>query len=133
MISSFLLDILGPFYIFYIFHYKILIANLFPSSLLYLSNYKKNAKLISRLSQPCLSWRARSIEWALSRLPPSALRFNVELTTAPERWLGIAGTCAALMLGPQGPGGAGQGKGGEISGKILEKTKKLLRTTQGHI
>lgn len=39
----------------------------------------------------------RSIEWALSRLPPSALRFNVELITASERWLGIAGTCAALI------------------------------------
>lgn len=39
----------------------------------------------------------RSLEWALSRLPPSALRFNVELTTAAERWLGIAGTCAALI------------------------------------
>lgn len=39
----------------------------------------------------------RSIEWALSRLPPSALRFNVELHTPSERWLGIAGTCAALI------------------------------------
>ena len=30
-------------------------------------------------------------------------------------------------------GGAGQGKGGEVSEKILENTKKLHRTTQGHI
>ena len=39
----------------------------------------------------------RSLEWALSRLPPSALRFNVELHTASERWLGIGGTCMALI------------------------------------
>ena len=42
---------------------------------------------------------ARSLEWALSRLPPSALRFNVELHSAAERWLGIGGTCMALTLG----------------------------------
>lgn len=39
----------------------------------------------------------RSLEWALSRLPPSALRLNVELKTAAERWLGIFGTCMALI------------------------------------
>ena len=31
----------------------------------------------------------RSLEWALSKLPPSSLRLTVELSTPLERWLGI--------------------------------------------
>ncbi|CAK8997999.1 Potassium/sodium hyperpolarization-activated cyclic nucleotide-gated channel 4 (Hyperpolarization-activated cation channel 4) (HAC-4), partial [Durusdinium trenchii] len=41
----------------------------------------------------------RSMEWALSKLPPSALRVSVELHTPAERWLGIFGTGMALLCG----------------------------------
>lgn len=41
----------------------------------------------------------RSLEWSVSKLPPSALRSTVELNTAAERWLGIFGTCMALLTG----------------------------------
>ena len=41
----------------------------------------------------------RSLEWAVSKLPPSALKHTVELNTAAERWLGIFGTSVALLTG----------------------------------
>ena len=41
----------------------------------------------------------RSLEWALSKLPPSSLRLTVDLKTPGERWLGILGTCLALVCG----------------------------------
>lgn len=41
----------------------------------------------------------RSLEWSVSKLPPSALKSTVELNTAAERWLGIFGTCMALLSG----------------------------------
>ncbi len=41
----------------------------------------------------------RSIEWALGRLPPSSLKFTIELSTPAERWLGILGTTMALLIG----------------------------------
>lgn len=39
----------------------------------------------------------RSVEWAVSRLPASSLRNNVELATAAERWLAISATFIALV------------------------------------
>eukprot|EP00913_Durusdinium_trenchii_P011577 g10871.t1 len=41
----------------------------------------------------------RSLEWALSKLPPSSLRLTVELNTPLERWLGVCATCLALVSG----------------------------------
>lgn len=41
----------------------------------------------------------RSMEWAIAKLPPSSLRITVGLNTPPERWLGIAGTCLAMLCG----------------------------------
>ena len=41
----------------------------------------------------------RSLEWALAKLPPSSLRFTVELKTAGERWLGICASSIALVSG----------------------------------
>lgn len=41
----------------------------------------------------------RSMEWALGRLPPSSLKFTIELRTPAERWLGILGTAMALLVG----------------------------------
>eukprot|EP00434_Breviolum_minutum_P014915 symbB.v1.2.013148.t1/scaffold925.1/size151535/15 len=41
----------------------------------------------------------RSMEWALGRLPPSSLKFTIELSTPAERWLGILGTAMALLVG----------------------------------
>ncbi|CAE7240203.1 KCNH6, partial [Symbiodinium microadriaticum] len=40
----------------------------------------------------------RSVEWAVSRLPASSLRANVELHTAFERWLAIMATFASLII-----------------------------------
>ncbi|CAE6941507.1 AKT5 [Symbiodinium sp. CCMP2456] len=40
----------------------------------------------------------RSVEWAVSRLPASALRANVELHTAFERWVAIMATFASLVI-----------------------------------
>ncbi|CAK9074750.1 unnamed protein product [Durusdinium trenchii] len=40
----------------------------------------------------------RSVEWAVSRLPASSLKFNVELNTAFERWLAIIATGIALII-----------------------------------
>ncbi|CAK9074489.1 unnamed protein product [Durusdinium trenchii] len=40
----------------------------------------------------------RSVEWALSRLPASSLKGNVELNTAFERWLAIIATGIALII-----------------------------------
>lgn len=40
----------------------------------------------------------RSVEWALSRLPASSLRSNVELNTAFERWLAIMATFVSLCI-----------------------------------
>ncbi|CAE6941489.1 Wrn [Symbiodinium sp. CCMP2456] len=40
----------------------------------------------------------RSVEWAVSRLPASSLRANVELHTAFERWLAILATFASLII-----------------------------------
>lgn len=39
----------------------------------------------------------RSVEWAVSRLPASSLRNNVELATPAERWLAISATFIALV------------------------------------
>ncbi|CAK9002366.1 unnamed protein product [Durusdinium trenchii] len=47
--------------------------------------------------QPLGRQYTRSLEWALSKLPPSSLRTIVELETAAERWLGIFATAATLM------------------------------------
>ena len=41
---------------------------------------------------------SRSVEWAVSRLPASALRANVELHTAFERWVAIMATFASLVI-----------------------------------
>jgi len=40
----------------------------------------------------------RSVEWAVSRLPASSLRANVELNTAFERWLAIIATFTSLCV-----------------------------------
>ncbi|CAE7240200.1 KCNH6 [Symbiodinium microadriaticum] len=40
----------------------------------------------------------RSVEWAVSRLPASALRANVALHTALERWVAIMATFASLII-----------------------------------
>ena len=40
----------------------------------------------------------RSIEWSLSRLPASSLRYNVELGTSFERWLAIMATFVSLCI-----------------------------------
>jgi len=40
----------------------------------------------------------RSVEWAVSRLPASSLRANVELNTAFERWLAIIATFTSLCI-----------------------------------
>ena len=42
---------------------------------------------------------ARSLEWALAKLPPSSLKITVELKTPGERWLGIFATCVSLVCG----------------------------------
>lgn len=51
-----------------------------------------------RLHEAVLSRQyTRSLEWALSKLPPSSLRIVVELNTPAERWLGIIATCCVLL------------------------------------
>jgi len=51
-----------------------------------------------RLHEAVLSRQyTRSLEWALSKLPPSALRVVVELNTPAERWLGILATCVVML------------------------------------
>ena len=47
---------------------------------------------------PFFQQYVRSIEWAVSRLPASSLRANVELHTAFERWLAILATFASLCI-----------------------------------
>lgn len=51
-----------------------------------------------RLHEAVLSRQyTRSLEWALSKLPPSSMRVVVELNTPAERWLGILATCVVLL------------------------------------
>lgn len=40
----------------------------------------------------------RSVEWSLSRLPASSLKYNVELGTSFERWLAIMATFVSLCI-----------------------------------
>ncbi|CAK9014069.1 Potassium/sodium hyperpolarization-activated cyclic nucleotide-gated channel 3 [Durusdinium trenchii] len=49
--------------------------------------------------QPLTRQYTRSLEWALSKLPPSSLRLTVDLNTPLERWLGISATCGMLISG----------------------------------
>lgn len=48
---------------------------------------------------PLANQYIRSLEWAVSKLPPSSLKSTVELNTVGERWLGIVGTFTALIIG----------------------------------
>ena len=50
-------------------------------------------------AQPLSAQYARSLEWAIAKLPPSALKSTVELNTAGERWLGIIASGIALLCG----------------------------------
>lgn len=47
---------------------------------------------------PFVQQYVRSVEWALSRLPASSLRSNVELNTAFERWLAIMATFVSVCI-----------------------------------
>lgn len=47
---------------------------------------------------PFVQQYVRSVEWALSRLPASSLRSNVELHTVFERWLAIMSTFLAICI-----------------------------------
>jgi len=48
--------------------------------------------------QPFMQQYIRSVEWSLSRLPASSLKYNVELGTSFERWLAIMATFVSLCI-----------------------------------
>lgn len=65
---------------------------------------------------------SRSLEWALSKLPPSSLRITVELQTPGERWLGIIGTCISLISGSVFVS--------FVTNTMANVTRSTIRTTQ---